>query len=126
MSHTIAYNSDSRTIEIKFQGDVTLSEVKELFSESVRIAQEQNCFLFLSDYGEARIKLSTLEIYALPKILSDIFAPYGIPANKLSWALGVAKDLEDYHFFETVTSNSMQNTKNFQDVAEAKEWLSNK
>ena len=124
MSHTIAYNSDSHIIEIKFQGDIILSELQELFSESVRIAKEQNCFLFLSDYREATVKLSTLEIHNLPKILSDIFAPYGIPATKLKRALVVAKDLKDYHFFETVTLNSGQNTKIFQDVAEAKEWLS--
>lgn len=59
MPHTVTNNPDLSVIEIKFQGDVTLNEIKELFSESLQIANEQNCLLFLSDYGEAIMKLST-------------------------------------------------------------------
>lgn len=126
MTHTIFYNPDTKTIEIKFQGDITLNEVKELYSESMQVAKQQNCFVFLSDYREATMKLSTLEIFDLPKILSEIFATSEIPSYKLKRALVVEKDLEDYRFFEVVTSNRGQNTKIFQDIAEAEEWLSNK
>lgn len=126
MTHTIIYNPDTQTIEIKFQGDITLNEVKELYSESARIAKQQNCFMFLSDYIDATMKLSTVEIYNLPKILSEIFAAAEISPFKIKRALVVAKDLKDYSFFETVTSNSGQRSKIFQDAAEAKEWLSNK
>ena len=126
MTHTIFYNPDTKTIEIKFQGDITLNEVKELYSESMQVAKQQNCFVFLSDYREATMKLSTLEIFDLPKILSEIFATSEIPSYKLKRALVVEKDLEDYRFFEVVTSNRGQTTKIFQDIAEAEEWLSNK
>lgn len=126
MTHTLVFNPDTQTIEIKFQGDITLSEVKELYSESMQVANRQNCFLFLSDYSDAIMKLSTLELYNLPKILSEIFATSEIPAHKLKRALVVTKDFADYHFFETVNSNSGQNAKIFQDVAEARKWLSRK
>ena len=62
MSHIVTYNPDSQIIEIKFQGNISLDEVVEILSESVRVAKEQNCFLFLSDYREATLKLSTLDI----------------------------------------------------------------
>lgn len=125
MTHTVIYDPDTQVIDIKFQGDVTLNEVRELYIESMRCARQQNCFVFLSDYSDATMKLSTFEIYDLPKILSGVFASSDIPAHKLKRALVVAKDLKDYHFFETVTSNSGQNARIFQDVAHAREWLSN-
>jgi hypothetical protein len=125
MAHTIVYNPDTRVIEIKFRGDITLEEVKKLYSESLRVAKQENCFLFLSDYRDASMKLSTLEIYDLPKILSSIFTAAEVPAYHLRRALVVAKDQKDYRFFETVTSNSGQTARIFQDVAEAQKWLSN-
>ena len=126
MTHAILYNPDTQTIEIKFQGDITLNEVKELYFESAQVAKQQNCYMFLSDYSDATMKLSTLDIYNLPQILSEVFAASEISAHKMKRALVVAKDLKDYHFFETVTSNSGQSAKIFQNVAEAKEWLANK
>jgi hypothetical protein len=35
----------------------------------------------------------------------------------------IASDLKDFEFFETVTVNSGQTTKLFQDMDEAKKWL---
>jgi hypothetical protein len=126
MTHTIHYQPDAQTIEIQFQGDITLGEVKELYSDSVRLSKQHDCFVFLSDYSQATMKLSTLEIYELPKILAEIFAGSDIPAYKLKRALVVARDQKDYSFFEVVTSNRGQNTKIFQDTAEARKWLSGK
>jgi hypothetical protein len=126
MTHTIIYNQDTQTIEIKFQGDITFNEVIELYSESAKVVKQQNCFVFLSDYTDATMKLSTFEIYDLPRMLSEIFTASEISVHKIKRALVVAKDLKDYRFFETVASNSGQRSKIFQDVAEAKEWLSNK
>jgi len=123
MPHTITYNPDLSIIKIKFEGNITLNETKEIFSESLQIANEQNCFLFLSDYREAIMKLSTFEIYELPKILSNVFVASKIPVHRLKRALVVAKDLEDYRFFEVVTANQGQNVKLFQDLDEAKKWL---
>ncbi len=125
MTHTITYNPDMFTLEIKCQGDIALNEIKEIYIESTQVAKKHNCRLVFSDYCEATIKLSTTEIYDLPKILSSILSPSEIPVYELKRALVVAKNLEDYRFFETVTSNRGQHTKIFRDVAEAKKWLSN-
>ena len=123
MLHTITYNSDLGIVEIKFQENVTWKEVKEILWQSGQIAKEQNCFLFLSDFREATMKLSTLELYELPKILSETFASSEIPAHKLKRAFVVAKDLKDYSFFETVNVNRGYRHKMFQDISEAKKWL---
>ena len=67
--------------------------------------------------------MTTSEIYNLPKLLSDITALEGLSATIFKRALVVKKNLEDFHFFETVTLNHMQNVRLFQDVDEAKRWL---
>jgi len=123
MSHTITYNSDLGIVEIKFRENVIWKEVKETLWQSAQIAKEQNCFLFLSDFREATMELSTLELYEFPKILSETFASLEIPTHKIKRAFVVAKDFKDYSFFETVNVNRGFNHKMFQDISEAKKWL---
>ena len=70
------------------------------------------------------IKLSTWEIYDMPKILSGISTPAGISASRFKRAIVIAlKDTADTKFAETVTKNQGQNAMIFQDVDEAKKWL---
>jgi hypothetical protein len=123
MLHTVTYNSDLRIVEIKFRENVILKEVKEILWESAQIAREQNCFLFLSDFREATMKLLTLELYEFPKLLSEIFASSEISPHKIKRAFVVANDIEDYNFFENVNVNRGYRHKMFQGISEAKKWL---
>jgi len=123
MSHTIIYNSEMHIIESKFQESLTFSEVKEFISEGARIAKEKDCALFLTDYREATLKLSTLEIYEVPKLMQETFASTGLNIRRIRRAVIAAKDLKDYLFYETVTINRGQNAKVFYDIDEAKTWL---
>ncbi|MDD2923357.1 MAG: hypothetical protein PHQ36_13820 [Anaerolineales bacterium] len=100
-----------------------MDEIKEVALKVARIAEEQDCFLSLGDYREATVILSTMDIYDLPKIISDTLALAGLPAHKFKRAIIPPKISEDFYFFETVTLNRGQNTKLFQDVEEAKKWL---
>jgi hypothetical protein len=126
MSHTIIYNSEERIIEIKVQGDFSLSEAKEMFTEAVQVVKAQNCFLVLNDMREATMKLSMVEIYKLPKTLAVKVDSLGLSVHKLKRALVVKKDLKDYIFFEDVASNRAQSVKYFFDIDEARKWLSGK
>ena len=123
MPHTVTYNSETHIVETKAHGNLTLDEAKELIFDIGRVCAEKNCFLCLSDYREVILKLSTLDIYSIPHLLSDILASMGLPANKVKRAVVVAKDIRDFEFFETVTINSGQSIKLFQDIDEAKQWL---
>ncbi len=123
MPHSIAYNSDASVIEIKVQGDFFLSEAKEMVSEAMEVAKEQNCFLLLCDLRAATVKLSTFEIYQLPNVVSEKSASLGLHPHKLKRAFVATNDLKDYDFFETVTVNRGQSAKVFRDVDEAKKWL---
>ena len=123
MTHTVTYNPGSGVIETIAQGKITLSEAKEIIFEISRMAMEQNCFLCLSDYREATIDMSTLEIHDLPKVLSATVTSLGLSPRQFKRAIIVKKSFEDFHFFETVTLNAGQNIKMFQDTDEAKKWL---
>ena len=123
MSHTVMYNSEERIIEIKIQGDLFLNEVKEIATEVAQTTKAQNCFLSLHDMREATVKLSMLEIYGLPKILTDIYASFELSVYKAKRALVAANGLKDYSFFENVASNRALHVKYFLDMDEARKWL---
>jgi len=126
MTHSIEYNPETGIVEIKFQGIVTLNEMKEFLSETKSILVEKGSFLILSDFLEAKLSLSTIEIYNLPKTVSDEIAPLDISVHKLKRAVVISKGSEDFAFGETVMSNRGQNLKIFHNGDEAKAWLLNK
>jgi len=126
MPHSIVYNSETRMIISKIYSDLTLAEAKEIISEFAAIVKEKDCTMLLNDYRQARVKLSTLEIYEAPKLYADIFALSGLSLYHIKRALVVAEDLRDYEFFETVSFNQGQYVKVFKDSTKAREWLLSK
>jgi hypothetical protein len=123
MTHTVAYNREYGFIETIAQGKLTANEAKEIISEIARVAREKNCFLYLSDYREATIEMSTLQIHDIPNVLSDLVTSLGLHPRQFKRAIVVQKSYQDFYFFETVTLNAAQNIKLFQDINEAKAWL---
>ncbi len=71
MTHTITYNPAAGMIETVVQGPITSSEAKEIISEIIRVAAENDCFFCLTDYRQAIIDMSTSDIYSIPKIVSN-------------------------------------------------------
>jgi hypothetical protein len=116
MTHTVTYNPVLGVIETVAQGNLNLSEAKEIISAITQIAVEKDCFLCLSDYRNATID-------EIPKILSTIVTSSGLRPSKFKRAIIAEKSSKDYQFFETVTLNMGQHIKLFQDIEEAKKWL---
>ena len=123
MTHTVTYNPALGVIETVAQGDLTSSEAKEIISEISQIAVEKDCFLCFSDYRNATIEMSTLQIYDIPKTLSGIVTSFGLRPSKFKRAIIAEQGSKDYQFFETVTLNKGQHIRLFQDMDEAKKWL---
>lgn len=124
MSHSVTYNSEARIVELKVHGTVDQEEARDITSEVLRIAKERNCLRVLSDYRDLTdLNLSTLEIYKLPGVIAELASTYGLQAIQFKRALIVTSNLKDLGFFETVTVNSGQNAKLFQDADQAKTWL---
>jgi hypothetical protein len=123
MPHAVVYNGETHAIESRIQGDLTMKDIRELLDEYVRLAKENDCVLILNDYREATVKLSTVEIYGIPRLYADAFASAGIDPYRLRRALVISKDTRDYHFYEIVASNKAQNVRVFTNMDEAREWL---
>ncbi len=123
MPHTVRYNPELRIIETVVQGDLTRQEAEEIISGIIRTALETGCYLCLSDYRQAVMKLATMEIYKVPHLILDASLAQQLDAGKFKRAIVVSADQEDFHFFETVTVNSGQNLRVFEDVQTALEWL---
>ena len=126
MPYTVIYNSEERIIQIKVQGDFSINVAKAMITEAAQVAKAQNCFLILNDMREARLNLSMLEIYQMPKTITDIFTALELDVHKFKRALVATNGLKAYSFFETVTLNRSQPVKYFLDLDEAKKWLSGK
>ncbi len=123
MPYTISYNAEASIIELNVQGIVTLDGFKEIIFEGARLAKEKECFLILSDFREATIKLSTLEIFYLPAVLTELVVRFGIRASKFRRATVIAREDADATFAETVLINAGQNSRFFKDIDEARKWL---
>ena len=123
MPHSIRYNQEEHIIEIHIQGLITLNELKAVISDVSQAVLENNCFLILGDYREATLKLSTFEIYEVPKIFISTVTPVSISEREVKRALVVTEITEDFRFLETVSANRGQPARLFTDVDKAKAWL---
>jgi hypothetical protein len=121
--HTITYNAEEHIIEMKAQGSLTMDEASEIISDMIKFVKERDCHFILSDYREAKLDLSILEIYGLPKMISTLLADSELSAHKIKRALVVEQNSKNFKFFETVTLNNMQWAKLFVAIDKAKQWL---
>ena len=126
MPYTVTYNPELQVIETKAYEVLDFSEAKEIISGIIEIGLAQKCFLCLSDYREATIRLSTMEIYEIPKIIAAIATARGLFPGSFKRALIIGRDYSDFEFLEAVTLNNMQNAKLFREFEDAKKWLLNK
>lgn len=123
MSHVVTYNPELHIIEAKAYGNLKRREAKEIISDIIEMGVAQNCFLCLSDYREAVIQLSTVEIMEIPRIIAATAAKQKLFPGSFKRALIIGRDFGDFHFLETVTLNNMQNAKIFSQMEDAKKWL---
>ncbi len=123
MSNSVTYNQEDGFIRMELQGKVDKALVKELASQTARIARKYECYLVLNDAREATSALSTLEIFDLPRIIVEILTETGLEVQKFKRALVVSKAIDDFTFFETVSQNRGQKVTLFRDFDEARSWL---
>ena len=97
--------------------------VRNATVDVVQMAKDRGCFRILNDMREAKLKLSMLELYNLPKVLSEIAATAGLQVYQFKRALITRDDAKLLPFFENVSRNRLQNVRLFHDVESARQWL---
>jgi len=124
MPHTVVYQRETGIVEIAAEGVITLAEMKEIFLEGAKQLAKHKGHLTLSDYRKASIKLSTVDLFNLPQIVSTAVKLEGIDVQRLKRAIVMApKDRADARFSENVTTNAGQNSKFFENSEKARAWL---
>ena len=126
MTYSVRYNPTYQIIEAQFQGDLTLQSTEDFAAAILKASKEYDCSLVLNDLREAQLKLSTFEIYDLPKMISKLAMEQGVEIYKLKRAFVGPKGAQNLNFFETVSVNRAQTTRYFLDIYEARNWLCGK
>ncbi len=124
MKFNVFYNAQKDVIEASVQGEIAMGDVKMILNEVCQLISEHNCYRCITDCREARLKLSTLEIYTVPRLSPVQIGQNEIHLNRLRRAILVSQDSEDFHFYETAALNTGQRVKVFRDTEEAWAWLS--
>ena len=126
MPYTLAYNPELGIIEVTCQGTLTIAEARQYYAEVEPIIIAHDCARFLADFREAKLKVTTAEMYHAPDMILKLLTRAGIPFFRLKRAMVIAGDVKDFTFFTNAAFNRGQNTKLFQDINEARKWLAGK
>ena len=123
MPYTIEYDPQG-IVCLKVHGPLTMAIVKDATREALQLAKEKDCHRVLNDLREAKLKLSMVDVYNLPKLHLESGSTLGMEVLKFKLAVVVSSDEKLAYFFETVTRNRMQKVKVFYDDDEsARKWL---
>ena len=122
MSHDLRFDADLGIVYLQFQGQLSVDAIFNGFREAILVAEAIPSFRILSDFREASLELSTLQIYTLPDTLSACKADSPPWLHKYRHAI-LAIDSDDFHFMETVLNNRSQTVKLFETPTDAENWL---
>jgi len=122
MSHQLKFDSELGIVYIHYGGAIYVDSIFKGFSEALIVAESIQSFRILSDFREATLELSTLQIYSLPDTLSAC-RPGAAPwLHKYRHAI-LAKINDDFRFMQTMLNNRSQIAGLFETLAEAENWL---
>ena len=122
MSHSLKFDADIGIVHLQFAGTIGVDAIFNGFSEAILVAESIESFRILSDYLEAALELSTLQIYSLPDTLSACKPDSPPWIHRYRHAI-LAKANDDFRFMETVFNNRAQTAALFETLAEAENWL---
>jgi hypothetical protein len=125
MSHKLRFDADLGIVYITFEGPLGVEAVYKGFSEAILVADSIESFRILSDFREATLELSTLQIYSLPDTLSACKPDSSPWLHRYRHAiLAIVND--DFRFMETMLNNRSQIAELFETLNDAEQWLVSK
>jgi hypothetical protein len=123
MPFTVEFD-ESGFIHATYQGDLNLGDITALMAAVAHLIKERNCFLVLSDYRQAKLAISIIDLYEIPKMIVKRGREMGVQAQRVKRALIIPASASDkFSFFETVSLNNSQSVRIFTDEGKARDWL---
>lgn len=126
MPHEVVYNDTDGIITGTVSGIVDAAVIRSILKESAELWMVNNCIRWLNDLSRAEDRLTTMDIYELPKFMDGLRRSTGVPIYAVRIAVVVPQRTDKHHFAEMVGSNRGQNIRVFQDFTAAREWLLNR
>ncbi len=124
MESNVFYDAELGIIMAELKGQVTLNGLQLLAQDVLPMVADHGCLRLLSDVrAVTAIKLSFVDIYAIPKTLIDQFSCLGFQPYRVKRAVVVSGWSPLFSFFEDLANNRMLKTKVFLDMEPAKAWL---
>ncbi|MFN8383412.1 MAG: hypothetical protein U0V02_15825 [Anaerolineales bacterium] len=120
MNWQFLHNAADKILVLKTDGVLDLSSANRMRTEGIELIRKNNYQCCLIDHSQAEgIKLSTLEIYDLPKRYKELNVPYGF---RLAVVVPDVMRV-DLNFYETVCRNNGYLVSIFFDKESAIKWL---
>ena len=85
--------------------------------------KKHQCYRILVDYRGIELIGTVTKIYDVPKKVSKALSKAGLRSHAIKRALVVSGYIEGFRFLETVSITRGQPLRIFQDIDEAKKWL---
>ncbi len=118
MPFDIKYNAEKKYIHVYARGEIDLPSVKRYIQDVVPIIKETGSACILIDGREAKILLSAMDIFAIPR------AEAAEPAlSETRRALLTKPGVNGSDLFEMASQSLKQKVRSFIDFDEAINWL---
>lgn len=122
--HTVGFDRCLRIATITYSGQLTVSDIERGCRSGVDLILEEDCNRVLIDSREVDLAASTLELFHLAKTLAAALAEHNIEIRTIHRALVVKEINDDHLFIENVATNNGHTVKVFDNIIQAKKWLS--
>ncbi len=124
MPFTITHDTTNNLLIGIFVGTIDIKVLREYALEMKNFQNPDAVHRILTDYREAHIDLSTLQLFHLPESHDQLLKTVGFNVHRIKRAiLYNPKDHGSASFFETVALNRGHMVKIFTNEEEAKTWL---
>jgi hypothetical protein len=123
MGWNIGVSERESIVHAVISGEITMGVVRRIISEGMEMANKHGVSKFLADLRAVTSRVSTVQIYLLPKLLDAL----GVGRDSRV-ALVISEDFkqeDDCKFYQTVSGNQGFVVGLFHEPDRARQWLAN-
>ncbi|NUN68194.1 MAG: hypothetical protein HUU02_00615 [Bacteroidetes bacterium] len=125
MPHQTSFDTSAGIIINTLTGTVDTGLLRTVLKGSAEAWRTTQYTRWLNDLSNAEDRLTTLDIYDLPKYMEELRKTTGVPIHNIRIAVVVQSRTSEHLFAEMVSANRGQNIRVFLDQPSAREWLVN-
>ena len=123
MSYDISYDADAGIISVTHHESFDLAAVDGFIEDTLSAVKKHQCYRIFIDYRGVELVGTITKIYNVPKKVSKALSEAGLQSHVIKRALVISGYTKGFRFLEAVSINRGQPLKIFQDIDEAKKWL---